>query len=421
MNFNERKLKILVVFGTRPDTIKLAPLMKLLTIDPAFDTLLCDTGQHDPAVTGPILKFFDIHGKLVRLDTMIPGQSLNHIVQHVVSKIDEVITIFSPNIMVVQGDTTSALAAALAGFNRQVPVAHVEAGLRTGSLSDPYPEEMNRIFIDRLSSMLFAPTPSAMSNIEVELMSIIPVFITGNTSVDALKYCCEKIKEKMIIPSPKIYDQSIQHVLVTIHRRESFGEPLERIIKAIIKISNVNPKVRFIWPVHPNPNVRNIIVTSKISTSPNIVLCDPLDYMTTVFMIRTAMAVITDSGGVQEEATAFAIPTIICRNSTDRTAHDEMAASRSASFDHTLLFKGQYILAGTETEKIVEAFSRILKNIDQRKRRKPSKTVNSHIYPAYGDGLASKRIVALIKEKFKMEPNEFPDPPIFSYDNWEKD
>jgi UDP-N-acetylglucosamine 2-epimerase (non-hydrolysing) len=143
--------------------------------------------------------------------------------------------------------------------------------------------------------------------------------------------------------------------------------------------------------------------------------------MTTVFMIRTAMAVITDSGGVQEEATAFAIPTIICRNSTDRTAHDEMAASRAASFDHTLLFKGQYILAGTETEKIVEAFSRILKNIDQRKRRKPSKAVNSRIYPAYGDGLASKRIVALIKEKFKMEPNEFPDPPTFSYDNWEKD
>lgn len=419
MNFNEQKLKILVVFGTRPDTIKLAPLMKLLMIDPTFDTLLCDTGQHDPEMTGPILKFFDIHGKLVRLETMIPGQSLNHIVHHVVSKIDEVITTFAPNIIVVQGDTTSAFAAALAGFNRQVPVAHVEAGLRTGSLSDPYPEEMNRIFIDRLSSMLFAPTPSAMSNIEVELMSIIPVFITGNTSVDALKYCCEKIKEKIIIPSSKIYDQSADHVLVTIHRRESFGEPLERIIKAIIKISNINPKVRFIWPVHPNPNVKDI-VTSRISSLPNIVLCNPLDYMTTVFMIRTAMAVITDSGGIQEEATAFAVPTIICRNSTDRTAHDEMAASKAASFDHTLLFKGQYILAGTETEKIVEAFLKISKNINQRKKRKSSKVANSRIYSAYGDGLASKRIVAFIKEKFEMKPNEFPNPPVFSYDNWGK-
>lgn len=419
MSFNEQKLKVLVVFGTRPDTIKLAPLMKLLTDNPAFDVLLCNTGQHDPMVTGAILKFFDVHGRLVQLDTMVPGQSLNYVVQHVVAKMDDVIVMFRPNVMVVQGDTTSALAAAVAGFNREVPVAHVEAGLRTGNLADPYPEEMNRIVIDRVSSMLFAPTPSAMSNLDVELMAPVTRVVTGNTSVDALKYCCEKIREKMVIPSPKIYDQSINHVLITIHRRESFGDPLEKIIKAIVKISNANPNTRFIWPVHPNPNVKNI-VTSKISSSENIVLCNPFDYMTTIFMLRTAMAVITDSGGIQEEATAFAIPTIICRNVTDRTAHDEISASKTASFDHTILFKGQYILAGIEIEKIVEAFSKILKNIDQRKRLKVSKKVNSRIYPVYGDGLASRRIVTLIKKQFDMAPNDFHDMLVFSYDNWEK-
>lgn len=417
MHLNGQKLKVLIVFGTRPDTIKLSPLMKLLTEDSAFDVLLCDTGQHDSTITGAILKFFDVHGKLVHLDTMVPDQSLNHVAQHVVAKIDDVIVMFRPDIMVVQGDTTSALAAAIAGFNREVPVTHVEAGLRTGSLTDPYPEEMNRIVIDRLSSMLFVPTPSAMSNLEVELMAPVSKVVVGNTSVDALRYCLDKMTKIQFVPFGTFYNKAVKHVLVTVHRRESFGEPLKRIVNAVIEIAKIYPDTRFVWPIHPNPNIKDAVLL-KIANHSNIVSCDPLDYMTTVFMIRTAFAVITDSGGVQEEATSFAVPAVICRNVTDRTAHDEIATSNAASFDHTLLFNGRYVLSGTSTERIVEAFGKISKAIDKKKRRIVPQEMRSKIYPVYGDGLASKRIITLIKKQFDMVPNDFHDLLVFSYDNW---
>jgi len=401
--------RIVVLFGTRPDTIKLAPLMKILLNDPAFDLVMVNTGQHDEQVVKGLLKFFGIESIFVTIAEMRHGQSPNHVIQSVVNGLSG---LQRPDMIVVQGDTTSALSGALFAFNDGIALAHVEAGVRTGDIRNPWPEEVNRRFIDWMSDVVFPPTESALDCLKREGIACPDQHVTGNTSVDALLWCCRKIIEDDA--RAPAYNPGVKHVFVTVHRRESFGEPLESICQAVRQVAESYPSFNFIWPVHPNPNVYPVVYRNMEQVK-NVLLCGHLDYMTTVYLIASACMVVTDSGGVQEEAASFAVPTIVVRTKTDRLEHEAWANSHNVDKVITYMreYRDKVTVAGTDRDDIVHAFEKMRPHAEERMDAAGLKPDFTSVRPLYGDGKASERIAAHLRRYFGVDPELFPEPSVF--------
>jgi UDP-N-acetylglucosamine 2-epimerase len=357
-----RPLRVLAVLGTRPEAIKMAPVIQRLANEPqVFETRVCVTAQHRELLDS-ILDTFDIRPD-IDLDLMRPDQSLNSIAAGVFQRFDKVLNETEPAWLLVQGDTTTVLAASLAAFHRRVAVAHVEAGLRTGDLQRPFPEEMNRRVTDLVADLHFAPTARSAAALRAEGVAETKIHVTGNTVVDALL--------TIAAGEPKpASDEPL--VLITAHRRESFGEPLRSAFRAIRRLALRFPNLRFVFPVHPNPNVRREL--GLLDGPANIHLADPADYRQLVRWLRASRIVITDSGGIQEEAPTFGKPTLVLREATERPEGVEA---------------GIALLVGTDEELIYQTAERLL--TDEDAYRAIARTTNP-----YGDGLAAERIAGIL-------------------------
>lgn len=380
---------ILLVFGTRPEAIKVAPLVKQLQSQPErFRTLVAVTGQHREMLD-QVLRIFDIVPDF-DLNIMQAGQDLYDITSRVLLGMRDVLLQSKPDIVLVHGDTATSTAAALAAFYQHIPVGHVEAGLRTGNIYSPWPEEMNRQLTGRIATFHFAPTPLAKDNLLAEHVDEHHILVTGNTVIDALYMVVEKI-----INGPALQAQIRQSleeagydvsrltngrrmVLITGHRRENFGDGFIRICTAIRDLAAKYPDVDFVYPMHLNPNVRKpikeifgeSIVDSQESRDRNLFFIEPLDYLSFVYMMEQSSIVLTDSGGIQEEAPGLGKPVLVMRDTTERPE---------------ALEAGTVHLVGTDYDKIVSEVSTLLDNAAAYE--KMSKAINP-----YGDGLACKRI-----------------------------
>ncbi|SMH41329.1 non-hydrolyzing UDP-N-acetylglucosamine 2-epimerase [Azospirillum agricola] len=370
--------KILVVVGTRPEAIKMAPLIERLRADPDIRTSLCVTGQHRTMVDG-VFELFGIRPDL-DLDLMKPGQTLTDITAGTLRGLELVLERDRPDRILVHGDTTTAMAAGLAGFYARIPVAHVEAGLRTGNLQAPWPEEMNRCFIDLVADRLFAPTESARRNLLAEGRPDSAILVTGNTVVDALLATRERLRADTRLREGleerfTFLDAGRQAgramVLVTAHRRESFGEGFRRICEALARLGR-RDDVDIVYPVHLNPNVSGP-VRALLGGWKRIHLIEPVDYRSFVHLLDRCAVVLTDSGGVQEEAPSFGKPVLVMRDETERREAVEAGVAR---------------LVGSDPDAIVAACEALL---DRRSGTEPA-AVNP-----FGDGLASRRILTALR------------------------
>src|SRR5262249_11770038 len=298
-------MRVLVIAGTRPEAIKMAPVLLRLRSKPGrFETKLCATAQHRQMLD-QVLNLFDLDAD-VDLDLMRPGQSPNEVASRVFAAFDPVLREIAPDWVLVQGDTTTAMAAALASFHRGIRVGHVEAGLRTGDLRNPFPEEMNRRVVDVVAAAYFAPTRRAAEALAAENVPPERIFLTGNTIVDALLEI-----EKRLEPA-----EEEDLVLITTHRRESFGEPMVRVVGAIARLASAFPAPRFAHVAHPNPRVGRVAEATRGLA--NVRLVEPLDYREFPDLLRRCRLVLTDSGGVQEEAPTFGKPVLVLREKTER-------------------------------------------------------------------------------------------------------
>ncbi|HTO87871.1 MAG TPA: UDP-N-acetylglucosamine 2-epimerase (non-hydrolyzing) [Thermoanaerobaculia bacterium] len=352
-----RPQRVLLVAGTRPEAIKLAPLVRRLRSEPdQFDPVLCATAQHREMLD-QVLRVFDLKPD-VDLDLMRPDQSPNEVASRVLAALDPLLARIEPDWLIVQGDTTTAMASALAAFHRRVRIGHVEAGLRTGDLCRPFPEEANRRVVDLVSSAYFAPTQRAARALVAEGAPETTVHTTGNTIVDALLEIARRQGD----------EPETDSVLVTVHRRESFGPPLEGVLRAVERLARAFPRTRFLHVVHPNPNV--LAAVRRNQGPPNLDLLEPLDYPGLVRLLRQSRLVLTDSGGIQEEAPTFGKPVLVLREKTERPEAVEA---------------GRALLVGTDEERIVAEASRLLS--DPAARRRMAEGPNP-----YGDGRAADRI-----------------------------
>ena len=374
---------ILLVFGTRPEAIKMAPLVKEFQKYPEkFKTIVCVTGQHREMLD-QVLRIFDIQPDY-DLNIMKQGQDLYDVTARVLTGMREVLKETQPDIVLVHGDTTTSTAAALAAFYQQIPVGHVEAGLRTHNIYSPWPEEMNRQITGRIATYHFAPTSLSKDNLLQEGVSEERIIVTGNTVIDALYMVVEKIKndgilscelEKVLKASG--YDigrlsDGRKLVLITGHRRENFGDGFISMCKAIKSLSEKYPEVDFVYPMHLNPNVRKpIYEVFGESQRANLFFIEPLEYLSFVYLMEKSAIVLTDSGGIQEEAPGLGKPVLVMRDTTERPE---------------ALEAGTVKLVGTDYDKIVNEVSGLLDN--QEYYEKMSKAVNP-----YGDGKACSRIV----------------------------
>ncbi len=310
--------RIAIVFGTRPELIKMAPVIAAAKARGAQVTSIF-TGQH-PHLVLPLMKYFGIDPSLT-LDTMAPGQDLSTLSARVLQQLDGVTDrLTGLDALLVQGDTTSATMAAYWSFCRRIPVGHVEAGLRTYDLTSPFPEEANRQLISRLAQWHFAPTDEARDNLLREGIPAASVHVVGNTAIDALHYALERADFPIhaVVREAQAWRQGIGKVLlITAHRRENFGAPLRNLAAAVRRLHAQLPDLMIIWPVHPNPNVREVI-TSLLPDDSRIRLTSPLDYHDFVWAMRTADLIVTDSGGVQEEAPSLGVPILVFRDNTER-------------------------------------------------------------------------------------------------------
>lgn len=314
-----QRIKVLVAFGTRPEAVKLAPVCQaLLALRDQVETVVCDTGQHSEMVQH-ILSFFKIVPD-IRLGIMKPNQTLFHVTSAVLHAFEEVLAQQRPDAVIVQGDTTTAMTVALAGYYANCKVAHVEAGLRTNAKRSPFPEEINRRLIGQLADFHFAPTPAAKANLLAEGINPATVWDTGNTVVDALEFFRKVMQdrsggmtEQKAVPHVKAGEM----VLITCHRRESFGEPMRDICTAIRQLATENPTLQFVYPVHLNPNVQQV-VRAELAAMPNIHLLEPQPYDRFLELMSRAKLILTDSGGIQEEAYTFRKPLLVLRNHTER-------------------------------------------------------------------------------------------------------
>ena len=368
-------MKILFFFGTRPEAIKMAPLVKEFQKSPSeFDIRVCVSAQHREMLD-QVLHFFEIQSDF-DLNIMRQNQNLFDITLQALHGIKEVISQYRPDWLIVQGDTTTTFVGALAAFYEQIKVAHVEAGLRSFHKQAPFPEEINRVLTTHLSDLHFAPTPRAQENLLREGVPRDRISVVGNTSIDALFLCLEKISGKQpgsFAPLNTIdFDKKV--ILVTGHRRESFGRPFENICHALQRIAE-NDDLEIVYPVHLNPNVRRPVL-SILGAIPNIHLIEPLDYPSFVWLMNKSYMILTDSGGVQEEAPSLGKPVLVMREVTERTEGIEAHTAK---------------IVGTDEETIVKEAVRLL--TDRTFYEEMAKAVNP-----YGDGNASKRIRDVISK-----------------------
>ncbi len=362
--------KVLSVFGTRPEAIKMAPVVKELEKQDEIKSVVCVTAQHRDMLD-QVLKIFKIKPDY-DLDIMKPGQTLAYITAEVLRGIEEVIVKEKPDLVLVHGDTTTAMAAAMAAFYQQVEVGHIEAGLRTYDKYSPYPEEINRQIIDKIADYLFAPTEVSKKNIGEKLNKGQKVFVTGNTAIDALK---TTVSEKYSHPDLDWVEGS-RLILVTAHRRENLGDPMRRIFKAIAKIVEEFPDVKVIYPVHLNPKVQEV-AQEILGENERVRLIEPLDVLDFHNFMERAYFIMSDSGGVQEEAPSLGKPVLVLRDTTERPEG---------------IKAGTLKLVGTETEDIYEAAKLLLSDKEIYQKMATAKN-------PYGDGFASKYIVSYILEE----------------------
>ncbi|MEI8255244.1 MAG: UDP-N-acetylglucosamine 2-epimerase (non-hydrolyzing) [Deltaproteobacteria bacterium] len=367
--------RALVVLGTRPEAIKQAPVVWAMQSRPgSFDVKVVNTGQHREMLT-PMLELLGIKPDL-SLDLMEPNQTLASLTARCVSAMDRVLLEWRPDAVVVQGDTTTAMAAGLAAFYRQIPVAHVEAGLRSGSLTEPFPEEANRIWIDAVAHWRFAPTERAAGFLRAEARGSDGVYVTGNTVVDALTVVRDRLGRSSGAPRgvpPEALAPGRRIVLVTCHRRESFGDGIHAIARAIARIALERPDVNFVYPLHMNPNVRGPM-RETLGSARNVYLVEPLEYDAFVRVMERATLVLTDSGGVQEEAPSFGVPVLVMRNRTERPEGIEAGCA---------------MLVGNEEDGIVSAACMLLGDAEKHARM-------AHAANPYGDGHAGARIAEIL-------------------------
>ncbi len=381
--------KIVLIFGTRPEAIKMAPVIKELEKHPAeFKTVVCVTAQHREMLD-QVLDLFEIKPDY-DLDIMKPGQDLFNVTCNVLQGLKKVLAAEQPDIVLVHGDTTTTMAASLAAFYCQIPVGHVEAGLRTHNKFSPFPEEINRQVTSRIADFHFAPTETARQNLLAESVNENTIFITGNTVIDALLMVVDKVRNKeirdkieadLIARFPGLRNVLSSHstinsrlILVTGHRRENFGDGFESICQALKQIADQHADVEVIYPVHLNPNVQEPV--NRILTGvPSVHLIEPLDYLPFVYLLDRASLIITDSGGVQEEAPSLGKPVLVMRETTERP--EAVAA-------------GTVKLVGTSFEKIVGEATNLLTNPLEYKKM-------SRAHNPYGDGNACARIVEAIR------------------------
>ncbi|HTH77084.1 MAG TPA: UDP-N-acetylglucosamine 2-epimerase (non-hydrolyzing) [Trinickia sp.] len=365
--------KVLTVFGTRPEAIKMAPLVKALAEEDGIDAKVCVTAQHRQMLD-QVLELFGITPDF-DLDLMREGQTLGDLTSGILQSIGTVYDEWQPDAVLVHGDTTTTLAASLAAFYRYIPVGHVEAGLRTGNVWSPWPEELNRRVTDAVSSWLFAPTEQAKHNLFSEGAPASHVVLTGNTVIDALLQVKRKLDHDDLLAHSiaaryPFLDSSRRLILVTGHRRESFGDPFKHFCEALRQIARKYDDVQLVYPVHLNPNVR-APVNAVLSDVPNVHLIDPQDYLPFVYLMSKAHLIVTDSGGIQEEAPALGKPVLVTRETTERPEAVRAGTAR---------------LVGTNTERIVAEVSGLL---DDRAQY----VAMAHANNPYGDGHASDRIV----------------------------
>jgi len=374
--------KILFVFGTRPEAIKMAPVIKAFKDEKIFDTKVCVTGQHRQMLD-QVLDIFDIKPDY-DLNIMERGQDLFDITANVLSGMKNVLSEYSPDLVLVHGDTSTTSATAIAAFYQKIKVGHVEAGLRTGNIYSPWPEEVNRQISGVIANYHFAPTSTSMENLLKENKNKENILVTGNTVIDALFLVLDKIEKDTKLKNTILKSISDQYkfnsdkkiILVTGHRRENFGEGFTNICKALKKIADNNHDVDIVYPVHLNPNVQKP-VKNILSNSKNIYLINPLSYENFIYLMSKSYFIITDSGGVQEEAPSLGKPVLVLRNTTERPE---------------ALEAGTVKLVGTNFEAIVNESQKFLD--DEKEYKKMSKAHNP-----YGDGSASKRIVNFFKTK----------------------
>ncbi len=368
--------KILTVFGTRPEAIKLAPVIKLFEKQKEIASYVCVTAQHRQMLD-QVLRFFEIEPNY-DLNLMRHNQTLAELTASAITALDRVFVELSPNLIIVQGDTTTVLAAALAAFYRKIPIAHVEAGLRTWNMNAPWPEEANRVLCTKLAALHFSPTQTNAKNLLKEGVDPKTIHITGNTVIDALFMSLRKIKNNppKIEGLPEKFFETKRNkiVLITGHRRENFGEGFKAICEAIVQLAEQFQNFAFIYPVHLNPNVRRPVETILRSKNmQNVFLIEPLPYVSFLYLMSKAYIILTDSGGVQEEAPSLGKPVLVMRETTERPE---------------AVMAGAVKLVGTNKEKIVREATRLL--TDKNAYLKMAKVINP-----YGDGKAASRIVKI--------------------------
>ncbi|CAB5711483.1 UDP-N-acetylglucosamine 2-epimerase [Delftia tsuruhatensis] len=373
-------MKIVSFFGTRPEAIKMAPLVTALAGTPGVESVVCVTGQHRQMLD----QVMDLFGLKPQHDlaVMQPSQTLNGLFSRVVAGADAVLEQERPDQVLVHGDTSTATACALAAFHRRIPVGHVEAGLRTGDLAQPFPEEMNRRVVDVVSQWMFAPTPTSRANLLRENLQG-RIAVTGNTVIDALATLCRRLETEPALASaiaaryPWVQPQRPM-LLVTGHRRENFGEGFQNICAALADLARCHPELLIVYPVHFNPAVREVVMRT-LGGMDNIRLIDPLDYVDFVWFMQHAHIILTDSGGVQEEAPYLGKPVLVMRDVTERP--EAVSA-------------GTVLLVGTQRQRIFAEVDRLLG--DAAYHASFARRVNP-----YGDGHASRRIVqALLGRPF---------------------
>lgn len=372
--------KILVVFGTRPEAIKMAPLVKALKEIGKFDTRVCVTAQHREMLD-QVLFAFDIYPEY-DLNIMGTVIGLAELSAEIILKVSDVLNDYKPDLVLVHGDTATTFNAALAAFYKKIPIAHIEAGLRTNNLYEPWPEEMNRKLTGGLAKYHFAPTTKARENLRIENIPDKNILVTGNTVIDALKMVSKRLKnDKQFREQAEASLRGInlkkKLILVTAHRRENFGEGLDKICISLSIIAQKYKDYEIVFPVHMNPNVKNV-VEKKIGKTKNIVLVEPLEYVPFVHLMEQCEFILTDSGGIQEEAPALNKPVLVMRNVTER---------------HEAVDAGGVILVGTEPKIIIEKVTSLITDVNLYAEMANSES-------PYGSGNASIKIAKFLMKTF---------------------
>lgn len=360
-------MKLLLVFGTRPEAIKMCPIVKELEKQHNNEYKVCLTGQHKEMLS-QIMSAFGVYEDY-NLQIMKENQSLASVTADVITKLDGILEIENPDLVLVHGDTTSAMAAGLAAFYRRIPVGHVEAGLRTYNMDSPFPEEFNRQAIDLVADMYFAPTICAKENLVQEGKNPDKIFVTGNTAIDALKYTVNRAYTDENLK----WASDSRMILFTAHRRENIGKPMSEIFGALKEIVKQNEDVKVIYPVHKNPKVREI-ANELLTGNERIRLIEPLDVMEFHNYLKKSFLVMTDSGGIQEEAPSLGVPVLVMRDTTERPEGIEAGTAK---------------LIGVDRLNIIEEVNRLL--VDKTQYAKMSTVANP-----YGDGFAAKKIIEVI-------------------------